>query len=1084
MLFTGSLIQAQSIKERVTNIFTLTQSPSISDENKVILIVNELISYGEAFKYNKELVNGNYIVEKHQNVFLLKIFDVNNFDTKKTNYRFKEKILDIITIAKDDPIKKSVDYSNQQFEIKEIEKYLDKNYLQFSGLDAIPSPRYDLVYRQNSLVDKKILNGVVPSGQTHILNRERTRAFLRYNGNPANIYADVTDGVIIPDGNGVDGKVFTVDRMWNRIVYMNKDYSPIMGSDIFKHQGHEGSGLGEYYDPTGIDYGHMYGAYRTIYIADKGNNRIQEMGYYFNYHHYWNPSLFIGNLVSPYDVSYHTGQYPETISSTDNTLWFSQTGNLRNINCASISAKSIIYNFNAFKYRNIAYPVNPGRLDTYIEYNTVNNSPERSMLAYVDEALNAVIFIHLNSNGTLPSSQVPDAFYTLRLPGNEDITSIKFITHLRGSVNPVGVLVTSNDANGNGHLHMFKIKFLPGNYLVPYDLEYLSSTSKTRMVSNYSEDFKYLNNIEVQDNYVDIFTSESWDDQKGMRHSKMGVDVKSFVQDEHYCRNTGMNFKINLTNPVKIRIQTFHKCYNEPFQSYGFYANGLYSSNGEHYLFAGINNLRIKINHPICDNLDSDYSEDVKILMYLLPLDETNNSSLDREFYEIIEGVNDCGTGGGCPFVYVFDGNDYMEDNNILHKSELPENIGYDIVDKYLLRVPPYLDSTDNSILLKVKELNNDHSYFDQIKLVAIDHPVGTKLGVTESNDVVLYYPDVFSSPSYAENDGEDVTEDLGYDTTTSGDGGVGGGDTSETKGEYGDGDGDSGFEKAIDNFYNFFAGIFRTESKKAINNNPRSTSDSVAVILDPQHPTDAIIPVNSKADHTGYVTAYDTKSDYSSATIPFSKRQNRSDVIIPVGVNIYVDTLGIDWNSDYNMTYLATNQIFYSGFNEYELELLEADHTNSGDIASRLLYKDETYGELDNTAEITLKFQGRDTLPPEGWERKYLFIVDGRYENLEDQQRLTGIGDNNLPVVFRLHQNYPNPFNPTTTIKFDLPKDGITNFIVYDILGREVFKSNTFYKAGYNEVRFNGTNLASGVYFYKIEVGEFKDIKRMMLIK
>lgn len=730
----------------------------------------------------------------------------------------------------------------------------------------------------------------------------------------------------------------------------------------------------------------------------------------------------------------------------------------------------------------LTYNVVPGRLDTYVEY--LDNNSIRSLMAYVDEGQNAVIFFNLDPNTSLPTSSIPIAFDGFKLPEDERITSVKFFTHLPGSVNPIGVLITSNDNSGNGHIHFGKIKFYPGTYSIPYAMEYLSSTSKLRLHPGHSPDFKLLNNIEVQNNFIDIITSESWSDDRGIRHAKPGPDVISYKPDNEYCRSTGININVKLTNPCRVRIETLHKCQGDPFALYPASINGVFPHNGEYHLLSGTNNIRVKIHHPSCDNPMTE-SEDIQIKMYLLPLDETNNGSINREYIEINKGVRNCTTSGGCPFVYVHDGEDYKQDNNILHRSELQENVGNDIIDKYFLQVLPYVDSTDNTINLKIKELNEDYSYFDQVKLVAIDHPVGTKLGVSESNDVVIYYPDIFSSPSYAENDGEDVTEDLGYDTTTSGEG-VGGGDTSETKGEYGDGDGDgdSGFKKAIDKFYNFFAAIFRTESKKAINNSPRSTSDSVAVILDPQHPTDALIHANTKADHTGYVTAYDTESDYSSGSIPFSKRQNRSDVIIPVGANIYVDTLGIDWNSDYNMTYLATNQIFYSGFNEYELDLLEADNTTAGDILDLLLITDENYAELDNSGEITLKFQGRDTLPPDGWERKYLFVVNGRYINVEDQQRLTGIQDNNNPVIFRLHQNYPNPFNPTTTIKFDLPKDGLTNFAVYDILGREVFKSNTFYKAGYNEVRFNGANLASGVYFYKIEVGEFKDIKRMMLIK
>jgi len=83
------------------------------------------------------------------------------------------------------------------------------------------------------------------------------------------------------------------------------------------------------------------------------------------------------------------------------------------------------------------------------------------------------------------------------------------------------------------------------------------------------------------------------------------------------------------------------------------------------------------------------------------------------------------------------------------------------------------------------------------------------------------------------------------------------------------------------------------------------------------------------------------------------------------------------------------------------------------------------------------------------------------------------------------LHQNYPNPFNPSTTISYTLAKDGFVNIKVYDITGREVkVLTNEYLQAGEHEVRFNAHNLASGVYFYRVESGNFSEIKRMILVK
>lgn len=99
----------------------------------------------------------------------------------------------------------------------------------------------------------------------------------------------------------------------------------------------------------------------------------------------------------------------------------------------------------------------------------------------------------------------------------------------------------------------------------------------------------------------------------------------------------------------------------------------------------------------------------------------------------------------------------------------------------------------------------------------------------------------------------------------------------------------------------------------------------------------------------------------------------------------------------------------------------------------------------------------------------------------------VTGIEpiSNNIPNQFKLYQNFPNPFNPSTSIKFDVPKDGNVRLAVYDILGKEVkVLVNEFTKAGQYEIMFNASNLSSGTYFYRIETGSFTDVKKMILIK
>lgn len=89
-------------------------------------------------------------------------------------------------------------------------------------------------------------------------------------------------------------------------------------------------------------------------------------------------------------------------------------------------------------------------------------------------------------------------------------------------------------------------------------------------------------------------------------------------------------------------------------------------------------------------------------------------------------------------------------------------------------------------------------------------------------------------------------------------------------------------------------------------------------------------------------------------------------------------------------------------------------------------------------------------------------------------------------PVTdYLLYHNYPNPFNPTTTIRYEIPQDGVVTIKIYDVLGQEVETIvNEFKKANRYEVEFNSFGLASGVYVYRMKVNDFIESKKMVLLR
>jgi uncharacterized lipoprotein YddW (UPF0748 family) len=98
----------------------------------------------------------------------------------------------------------------------------------------------------------------------------------------------------------------------------------------------------------------------------------------------------------------------------------------------------------------------------------------------------------------------------------------------------------------------------------------------------------------------------------------------------------------------------------------------------------------------------------------------------------------------------------------------------------------------------------------------------------------------------------------------------------------------------------------------------------------------------------------------------------------------------------------------------------------------------------------------------------------------------ITGVDElAGIPATYRLEQNYPNPFNPTTTIQFTLAQSGQTSLKIYDVLGREVRTIvDGVESAGMHTVSFAGSDLSSGVYFYRITSGSFVETKKMILQK
>jgi hypothetical protein len=103
----------------------------------------------------------------------------------------------------------------------------------------------------------------------------------------------------------------------------------------------------------------------------------------------------------------------------------------------------------------------------------------------------------------------------------------------------------------------------------------------------------------------------------------------------------------------------------------------------------------------------------------------------------------------------------------------------------------------------------------------------------------------------------------------------------------------------------------------------------------------------------------------------------------------------------------------------------------------------------------------------------------------IEFENEVDDLSSSGKPGEFTLMNNYPNPFNSVTVLKYDLPRKSVVNLTVYDLTGRLVTELvNEIQSAGYHSVTWDASGVASGVYFYRLQAGDFVQTKRMTLLK
>ena len=231
------------------------------------------------------------------------------------------------------------------------------------------------------------------------------------------------------------------------------------------------------------------------------------------------------------------------------------------------------------------------------------------------------------------------------------------------------------------------------------------------------------------------------------------------------------------------------------------------------------------------------------------------------------------------------------------------------------------------------------------------------------------------------------------------------------------------------------------------------------------------------------------TDAGFTITVTPVNDRPESFTVLTPTisdtfSTHIANDTLiPFRWQQSYDVdsdvTYRLTIELEFSG-NVYT-ELYENINDTTISISTNSL--DQLMNESSQSdAVLTYIVEASDEEFTTASSDGGLFVLN---------RGSLGAGNGQIyPETFALYQNYPNPFNPITSIRYDLPQDELVNIKVYDMLGRKVRSLvNSQQEAGYHSVKWGATSdrnepISAGIYIYTIQAGEFRQTKKMILLK
>jgi hypothetical protein len=195
-------------------------------------------------------------------------------------------------------------------------------------------------------------------------------------------------------------------------------------------------------------------------------------------------------------------------------------------------------------------------------------------------------------------------------------------------------------------------------------------------------------------------------------------------------------------------------------------------------------------------------------------------------------------------------------------------------------------------------------------------------------------------------------------------------------------------------------------------------------------------------------------------------------------------------WSDVWDFTIIiapSSLQLHQNGPNVIILTWKDNSDVEEGYVIERKLSEETAFTVIDTLKGSGVEYVDQQTEAGQTYVyriKAYSGSAESEYSR-EVSIVMTGIQDEEMPAEYSLSQNNPNPFNPTTKITFALPKTALTTINIYNLLGKEIMTLfNKKCQAGTYEIHFDARNLPSGIYFYRIQSGDFIQSRKMILLR